>query len=93
MSKTKIWCCTKNNCVKKTFDVAQKIIWCIKLMLHEKLFYVNKKMLILHKKSISCRQKQDDDAQKNILCLKKLLIFSITARLTVQMYKGLSKKD
>ena len=62
-------------------DVARKTVLC------------QQKKLMLHKKSISCRQKQDDDAQKNILCLKKLLIFSITARLTVQMYKGLSKKD
>ena len=33
------------------------------------------KKLMLHKKGISCRQKQDDAAQKNILCSKKVLLF------------------
>ena len=28
MSKTKIWCCTKNNVVsKKVFEIEQKVIW------------------------------------------------------------------
>ena len=33
-------------------------------MLHEKMFHDNKKKLMLHKKGFSCRQKQDDAAQK-----------------------------
>ena len=41
-------------------------------MLHKKVFYVNKKKLMLHQKSIACRKKQDDTAQK-IFCAKKSL--------------------
>ena len=43
--------------------------------MHKKVFHVNEKKLMLHKKSISCREKEDDAAQKNILCSKKLLNF------------------
>ena len=37
---------------------------------------------MLHKKSISCRQKQDDAAPEKYFVLKKLLIISETARHT-----------
>ena len=51
MSKTKIWRCTKNNFVSKQ-----------SLMLLKKLSSVDKNKLMLHKKSISCPQKQDGPA-------------------------------
>ena len=44
-------------------------------MLHEKLFYVKQKKVDVAQKSDSCRQRQDDAAQKIILCSKKLLFF------------------
>ena len=43
-------------------------------MLHEKVFHVTKK-LVLHKKSISCRQKQDNAAPKKYFLLKKVINF------------------
>ena len=50
MSKTKIWCYTKNNCVKKTFDVAQK-----NNMVHQ---------VDVAQKTVLCQQKNVDIAQK-----------------------------
>ena len=44
-------------------------------MLLEKVFHVNKKKLMLHKPSISCRQKQDDAAPKKYFVLKKVINF------------------
>ena len=43
-----------------------------KLVLHEKVFQVSKKSWCCTKKIISCWQEQDDVAQKNILCSKKV---------------------
>ena len=51
--------------------------------LWHKILNAQNKNLDLHekqcstKKGISCRQKQDDDPQKNILCSKKLIFFGI----------------
>ena len=42
---------------------------------------------MLHKNNISSQQKQDDPAQKNILCSKKLLIFIGTARHTYALIR------
>lgn len=43
-------------------------------MLHEKVFYVKKK-LMLHKNCISCRQEQYDAAQEKKIVLKKFIHF------------------
>ena len=43
-------------------------------MLHEKVFYVKKK-LMLHKNCISCRQKQYDAAQEKKNCAQKIYSF------------------
>ena len=45
--------------VKKKTDVAEKVVWCHQKQVNiaRKEFHVSKKKLILHKKSISCRQK------------------------------------
>ena len=44
-------------------------------MLHEKVFYVNKKKVDVAQKSISCRQKQDDAASEKIFCGQKSYFF------------------
>ena len=44
-------------------------------MLHKKLFYVKPKVADVARKSVSCRQKQDDAAQKNYFVLKKFINF------------------
>ena len=84
MSKTKIWCCTKNyfvlkkkvcSCSKKQSGVDKN-----KSMLHKKVFHVNKVILILQKKCISYRQKQDDDAHKKYFWFKNIIIFTRMAR-------------
>ena len=83
MSKTKIWCCPKNNFVSK-----QKVWLCTKSnMVSTKTSWrcaknisCQQKKVMLHKKCVSCRQKQDNAASKNILVSKKLLSFSRTAR-------------
>ena len=60
VSKQKVWRCTKKSCVDKN-----------NLILLEKVFHVIKKKLMLHKKSISRRQKQDDGETKKYFVLKK----------------------
>ena len=42
-------------------------------------------------KSVSCRQNQDDPAQKNIFCSKQLLFFSRTAGHTLKMNANIMK--
>ena len=44
-------------------------------MLQEKLFYVKPKKVDVAQKSVSCRRKQDDAAQKNYFVLKKVSFF------------------
>ena len=44
-------------------------------MLLEKVFHVNKEKLMLHKKGISCRQKQDVGATKKDFVLKKVIFY------------------
>ena len=46
------------------------------LMLHKKVFHVNKKKVDVAQKSISCQQKQDDAASKKYFVRKKVIFFS-----------------
>ena len=64
MFKTKIWCYTKNNFVSKQKVSRSKLSG-----------VVDKNKLMLQKKCISCRQKQDDTAPKKYFVLKKVIIF------------------
>ena len=64
MSKTKVWCCTKNNFVLKHKHCCKK-----------NCFTSNKKKVNVSRKSVSCRQKQDDAAQKNYCVLKQVINF------------------
>ena len=55
-------------------------------MLREKMFHVNNQ---LHKKSISCWQKQDDASQKNIL--KKVINFFAEQRTILSLLTQIAR--
>ena len=65
------------------FDVAPEVMWCRQKevgIARESFISTKKSRHFAQKDSFSYRQKQDDAAQKNILCSKRLLISSGTAR-------------
>ena len=71
----------KQFCVEtKSWMLHKKSSGVDKSMLHEKLFYVKQKKVNVSRKSVSCRQKQDDAAQKNYCVLKKVINFFLERR-------------
>ena len=91
MSRTKVWCWTKNNfnslilhkkigCQRKQVHVARKFVLC------------QTKKVYLPQKSVSCRQKQDHSAQKTYFVLKKgVNFFSEQRPMLSNVFAGSSK--
>ena len=82
--KKKVWCCIKIN-----------LVWTKMLIVLKKVFHVNKnkKKLMLHKKMISCRGKQDDATQKkNVLKKIKNKRWNLKFSIQTAGRQSLSKK-